>query len=221
MTKLILFDIDGTLMEESPAHTLSFNYACKKIYGVDTDINSFPRHGMTDTGIIYGLLKHTGITGLEIKDKIDIAFQTMINYVSSNIKPADYRLLYNIKNVLDILSINRYDLGILTGNIDAIARIRLQHAGIENYFITGGYGNDNIIRSKLVDYAIERYGKNIKRSEIYIIGDTPLDIKAAREASTMVIGVATGVYSTIDLNTADLVLKNFGDENKLLRYLKN
>ncbi len=221
MAKLLLMDIDGTLMEESPTHTLSFNYACKEIYGVDTDIESFPRHGMTDTGIMYGLLKNMGIPEKEIKNKLDIAFKTMIGYVSENIAPADYKLLDNVRNILDVLQANGHILGILTGNLEAIAKIRLEYAGIENYFVAGGYGSDNIIRSKLVDYAIQRYGKNIDRSEIYLIGDTPLDIKAAREASTGAIGIATGVYSVSDLSTADLVLKNFGEKNKLLDFLKN
>ena len=93
MEKLLLFDIDGTLMEESPTHTYSFNYVCERIYGVKTDIESFPRHGMTDTGILYGLLKKQNIPEIEIKRKINEAFRTMEEYVSSNIKPADYALL--------------------------------------------------------------------------------------------------------------------------------
>ena len=221
MVKLILFDIDGTLMEESPTHTASFDYVCKEIYGVDTDITSFPRHGMTDTGIMYGLLKKQGIPEGEIKSKLDIAFQAMIGYVSSNLQPADYKLLNNVKNMLDAVKVNGHISGILTGNLQPIAEIRLQHAGIEDYFVTGGYGSDSIIRSKLVDYAIQRYGKSINRSEIYLIGDTPLDIKAAREASTGAVGIATGVYPITDLSAADLTLKNFKDINKLIDFLKN
>jgi len=221
MAKLVLFDIDGTLMEESPTHTASFDYVCKQIYGVDTDIKSFPRHGMTDIGIMYGLLKKHSIPEAEIKNKLDTAFQAMVNYVSTNIQPADYKLLDNVKNMLDALKVNGFISGILTGNIKPIAEIRLKHAGIENYFVTGGYGSDDIIRSKLVDYAIKRYGKDINRSEIYLIGDTPLDIKAAREASTKAIGVATGIYPITDLSSADLVLKNFKDINKLIDFLTN
>ena len=157
----------------------------------------------------------------EIKAKLDIAFQTLVGYVSTNLQPADYKLLNNVKNVLDAVKVNGHISGILTGNLQPIAEIRLQHAGIEEYFITGGYGSDSIIRSKLVDYAIQRYGSNINRSEIYLIGDTPLDIKAAREASTRAVGIATGVYPITDLSAADLTLKNFKDINKLLDFLKN
>jgi len=221
MVKLLLFDIDGTLMEESPTHTESFNYVCNEIYGVKTDIESFPRHGMTDIGIMYGLLKPAGLSEFEIKSKLDAAFQAMSDYVSKNIKPADYKLLKHVDSILEVLHLNGYRLGILTGNLQFIAELRLQHAGIEGYFKTGGYGSDNIVRSKLVDFAIERYGNEIQRPDIYIIGDTPLDIKAAREAYTRAIGVATGVYSTIDLSSADFVLKDFRGERNLLNFLKN
>ncbi len=221
MVKLVLFDIDGTLMDESPTHTASFDYVCKQIYGVNTDTKSFPRHGMTDIGIMYGLLKKHSIPEAEIKNKLDTAFQAMVNYVSTNIQPEDYKLLDNVKNMLDALKVNGFISGILTGNIKPIAEIRLKHAGIENYFVAGGYGSDDIIRSRLVDYAIKRYGKDINRSEIYLIGDTPLDIKAAREASTKAIGVATGIYPITDLGSADLVLKNFKDINKLIDFLTN
>ncbi len=221
MEKLLLFDIDGTLMEESPTHTYSFNYVCERIYGVKTDIESFPRHGMTDTGILYGLLKKQNIPEIEIKNKINEAFRTMEEYVSSNIKPADYALLNNVDHVLETLKEKKYVLGILTGNIQPVASIRIKKAGIEKYFATGGYGSDDIIRSKLVDYAMERYGRSIQKSGIYLIGDTPLDIKAAREASVNAIGVATGMYDINDLKSADLVIENLTDENKLLEYLKN
>jgi phosphoglycolate phosphatase-like HAD superfamily hydrolase len=221
MDKLLLFDIDGTLMEESPTHTESFNYVCRKIYDVKTDIESFPRHGMTDIGIMYGLLEEKGLSEMEIRAKLDVALDTMGEYVYKNIKPADYKLLKNVNTTLEILHLNGYHLGILTGNLQSIAETRLGNSGIGGYFKTGGYGSDNIVRSKLVDHAIERYGKEIQRSDIYLIGDTPLDIKAAREAYTKAIGVATGVYSTLDLSSADFVLKNFKDVKNLLNFLEH
>ncbi len=220
MAKLLLFDIDGTLMEESPTHTASFNYVCQSIYGVQTDIDSFPRHGMTDTGILYGLLKKENVEDEQIRNGLKKAFLSMVEYVSANLKSEDYKLLDNVTPVLEKLHKSEYSLGILTGNLQAIASIRLEKSGISSYFVAGGYGDDSRVRSELVNHAIQRFGKSIERENIYLIGDTPLDIRAARDASVNAIGVATGVYKSSDLSGADLVLENFREEKKLFKFLK-
>ena len=220
MAKLLLFDIDGTLMEESPTHTASFNYVCQSIYGVQTDIDSFPRHGMTDTGILYGLLKKENVEDEQIRNSMKRAFSAMVEYVSANLKPDDYRLLDHVNIVLEKLHNSEYSLGILTGNLQAIASLRLEHSGISSYFIAGGYGDDSRVRSELVNHAIQRFGKSIEREDIYLIGDTPLDIRAARDASVNAIAVATGVYKAPDLSGADIVLENFNEEKKLMEFLK-
>ena len=220
MTKLLLFDIDGTLMDESPTHTASFNYVCQSIYGENVDIYSFPRHGMTDTGILYGLLKKENVPDDQIKNNMKKAFSAMAEYVSANLKPDDYKLLENVEPVLEKLARSTYSLGILTGNLKAIATLRLERSGISSYFVAGGYGDDSRIRSELVDHAIQRFGKPIAREDIYLIGDTPLDIRAARDASVNAIGVATGVYKSTDLKDADLVLESFNEEKKLTEFLK-
>ena len=220
MVKLLLFDIDGTLMEESPTHTASFNYVCQLVYGVQTDIDSFPRHGMTDTGILYGLLKKENVEVDQIRNGMKKAFSAMVDYVSANLKPGDYKLLDNVIPILEKLSKSEYSLGILTGNLRAIASIRLEKSGISSYFSTGGYGDDSRIRSELVDHAIQRFGQSIAREDIYLIGDTPLDIRAARDASVNAIAVATGVYKSTDLKDADLVLESFNEEKKLFEFLK-
>ena len=220
MAKLLLFDIDGTLMEESPTHTASFNYVCQSIYGVQTDIDSFPRHGMTDTGILYGLLKKENVQDDQIRNSMKKAFSAMVEYVSANLKPDDYRLLEHVNIVLEKLHNSEYSLGILTGNLQAIASLRLEHSDISSYFSAGGYGDDSRVRSELVNHAIERFGKSIEREDIYLIGDTPLDIRAARDASVNAIGVATGVYKATDLKDADLVLESFNEAEKLMEFLK-
>ena len=207
-------------MEESPTHTASFNYVCQLVYGVQTDIDSFPRHGMTDTGILYGLLKKENVEDDQIRNGMKKAFSAMVDYVSANLKPGDYKLLDNVIPILEKLSKSEYSLGILTGNLRAIASIRLEKSGISSYFSTGGYGDDSRIRSELVNHAIQRFGQSIAREDIYLIGDTPLDIRAARDASVNAIAVATGVYKSTDLKDADLVLESFNEEKKLFEFLK-
>ena len=175
---------------------------------------------MTDTGILYGLLKKENVEDEQIRNSMKRAFSAMVEYVSANLKPDDYRLLDHVNIVLEKLHNSEYSLGILTGNLQAIASLRLEHSGISSYFIAGGYGDDSRVRSELVNHAIQRFGKSIEREDIYLIGDTPLDIRAARDASVNAIAVATGVYKAPDLSGADLVLENFNEEKKLMEFLK-
>ncbi|MFG1390493.1 HAD family hydrolase [Acidiplasma aeolicum] len=221
MKKLLLFDVDGTLMEESPTHTESFNYACRKVYGVETDIYSFPRHGMTDTGILYGLLKRAGLDDAKISVHINDALKIMLEYVKNNIKPEDYKLLNGVNTALKEFYDLGYTLGLLTGNIQGVAELRAEKAGISKYFSTGGYGSDSMIRSELVLYALKRLGIKIDLMNVYLIGDTPLDIKAARDAGARAIAVATGIYKIDELKNADLSLNSLEEKNKIIEFLKN
>ncbi len=220
MIKLLLFDIDGTLLEESPTHTAGFDYVCREVYHADTDINSFPRHGMTDLGIFYGMLEKAGLDKHLIQDKINIAVKLLENYVEKNIIPEDYKIIPYVYEFLEHLNSNGIILGILTGNLQYIAELRLEKAGISRFFFTGGYGSDDIVRSKLVSYAVKRCSINIDNRNIYVIGDTPLDIKAARDAGTNSVAVATGIFNLNDLKEADLVLENFKDIKKFKNYIE-
>jgi phosphoglycolate phosphatase len=221
MEKLVLFDIDGTLMKESPTHTFSFEYACKKIFNVDVDIYSFPRHGMTDTGIIYGLLHKAGITDSEISSEIGNTIDLISDYVEENIKKEDYELLPGVIETLEELSNHGITIGTITGNAERVAKIRVEKAGIGKYLMFGGFGSDDLNRANLVKIAIERSAVDVCKPQcVFVVGDTPLDIIAAHQANTMAVAVATGSFGIESLNEADLVLNNLNETKKFMEYLK-
>ena len=220
MENLVLFDIDGTLMKESPTHTYSFEYVCEKVYGVKVDAFNFPRHGMTDRGIIYGLLRNGGLSDDEIKQKINDAINLMGSYFVENIKEYDYELLPGVIDLLGSLSSLNIKIGVITGNIKAVANARLEKAGILKFFTTGAYGDEDTVRSNLVKLAVKRAGQNIYR--VFVVGDTPLDIEAAIQADTIPVGVATGKYGINELENAELKLQNFNysEINRFISYIK-
>lgn len=223
MKPLILFDIDDTLLKESPTLLKSFEYVCENVYGVKVDIYNFPRYGMTAKGIIYGLLKDKGITENQILNKIDKAFNKMTDYFMKNMAKYDYELIPGALNLLMKLASMNFKMGIVSGVIKPIALERLNKAKIAQYFITGAYGEEDTLRSNLVKLAIER--ANIKNNHVFVVGDTPLDIEAAIETNTIPIGVATGKYSVKELINAraKFVLKNYSvsEINKFTSFISN
>jgi phosphoglycolate phosphatase len=115
-------------------------------------------------------------------------------------------------------------LGLATGNIEPGARVKLQRAGLNKYFSFGGFGSDSENRTELVrkaaEAAIQKHGDSISPNDIFVIGDTPLDIDAGRGAGYKTVGVATGRYSTVVLQQAgaSFVISDFEQgRNEFLR----
>ncbi len=220
MKYVVLFDVDGTLMEESPTHTRAFDYVCDKFFHVKTNIESFPRHGMTDQGILYGILHNSGIDNDAIKSRINELLNELGDYTIQNMKKYDYELLPFVKETLEEMKNNNFILGLITGNFSKIALERVSRAGIGNYFSFGGYGEDSTERSDLVQRAIERSKMNSDPKNVFVIGDTPKDIMAGKDAGTKTVGIATGVYGIEQLLSADFSLKNLNEYKKLIEFIK-
>lgn len=215
MARLALFDIDGTLMKESPLHTELFNYVCKAVYGVKVDAHSFPRHGMTDRGIIRGLLKGAGLPDDLIEQRMPEAVRLMEEKFSAAAKPEDYELFPGAREAVEALYNAGIVLGVVTGNVKGVATLRLERAGIAKYFSVGGYGDESYERHLLVKAAVAR-AKDMGRliDKAFVVGDTPLDIQAALRAGAVPIGVTNGVYRREDLKEAALVIDDFSPSQR-------
>ncbi len=220
MKYVVLFDVDGTLMEESPTHTMAFDYVCDEFFHVKTDIKSFPRQGMTDQGILFGILQNSGIDYDTIKSRINELLIELGDYTIKNMIEDDYVLLPYVEETLEEMEKNNFILGLITGNFSKIALERVSKAGIGNYFSFGGYGEDSAIRSELVQKAIERSKLNPNLNNVFVIGDTPKDIKSGKDAGTKTVGVATGVYGIKQLQDADFSIKNLKQYKKLIEFIK-
>ena len=220
MDKLVLFDIDKTLIGFHKGHSLAFSKAFQDIYDVDTNIDIINHQGMTDQQIIIKVLGKNGLSESEIKSKIDSCMESMGKYFGMMANGIEMRVMEGVPELLEELK-KRTLLGLVTGNIEPIARKKLERASLYNYFDVGGFGSDDMSRSKLVKIALEMAEKNHDfrfNDNVFLIGDTPLDINAGNEAGVKTIGVATGEYSQEDLSraSASYVVSDLSDTNKIL-----
>lgn len=145
------------------------------------------------------------------------AFDRMQTYVEANLPDLREKVLPGVREVLAELDRRGQLLGLLTGNLSRIAAAKMRAAGLVRFFDVGGFGEESEIRAALVPVAIskaeERAGRDIPPERVAVIGDTPLDIEAGKEAGTRTVGVATGPYSVAELQGAgaDLALESLAD----------
>ncbi|MFH1915634.1 MAG: HAD hydrolase-like protein [Nanoarchaeota archaeon] len=221
MTKLILFDIDGTLLTKATGHGLAFSHAFKEVFGIETTIAIIPHSGMTDQQIIIEVLKKHHLTEDVIIKKMPECMHSMIDFyekIKEKNKPV---ILEGVLDVLKEFEKEKFILGLVTGNLEPIARAKLTSIGINQYFKLGGFGNDDISRSRLVELAIKRAEENFTFTfdkNVFLFGDTPNDIKAGIDTGVNVVGIATGIFSIEDLRKAGAkyVVNSFVDKNKIL-----
>jgi|YelNatPaOPRAMG01_1025707.scaffolds.fasta_scaffold20287_4 phosphoglycolate phosphatase len=221
--KLFLFDIDGTLIDSGGAGTRSLNLAFKQLFSIDDGFEGINMAGKTDTQIIKeGLNKHD--LPLKFVDKVINAYienlRKEINNDNKHIKPGVSELLERLKRKRSSAT------GLLTGNLEPGARIKLEPFGLNKYFPSGAFGSDNENRNMLLPIAVKRYkdlfNKNFKHEDCFVIGDTPLDIECAKIYGAYSIGVATGPYTIEHLKSAgaDYVIDNLAN-NDFLLWLKD
>jgi len=221
--KLVLFDVDHTLMIAGKSHKEAFVMAIKEVAGLDL---KFPvgMSGMTDLQIIHNLLTDNNIETEENTDKKII--NVMIDYFQQAdlsdaiLLPGVPALLKRMQEHEDIV------VGLVTGNIEEIAYTKLKHFGIKEFFLVGGFGHTSVIRSELIYDAIahaERKIGTIKKNNVFIIGDTPHDIKAAKETGVKVIAVATGSHDVAALkkDSPNYVFNNLQDTDKIIDVILN
>jgi phosphoglycolate phosphatase len=223
MNRLVLFDIDGTLIKSgSRSHKLAFASAFTKIYGIDTAIDVIDHDGKSDKRIIVEVLKKNGLNEESIRVKIDEAMREMADFFEKNISIDEPVLLEGVEELLKELKKNNILIGLITGNLEPIARAKLKRIKLNKYFKFGGFGNDSEKRSSLIKIAIKRAEDDFNfkyDNNVFVIGDTPKDVKAGREAGVKVIIVPTGKYSEKELKAQnpDFLFKNLTCKEEILK----
>jgi phosphoglycolate phosphatase-like HAD superfamily hydrolase len=223
MKKLILFDIDGTLIYGSKFHDYSFSVAFKKVYGVDATIDKTLTAGKTDKRIIIEVLKEKGVPETKIYSNLERAYSVMVNYCRKNIKSDPLiKLVPNVKKFILRLKKDGHILGLVTGNLEGIAKLKLRRVGLLDFFELGAFGELSEIRSQLVKKAIslvqKKFKVRFKRDNVYIVGDTPLDIECGKVNKVKTIAVATKYYSKEELSKfkPDFLFDNFLNTDDLI-----
>ena len=206
--KLLLFDIDQTLVNTGGAGIHALDRACKKLLAIDNAMDGIRPQGKTDPAIAREILSvRLGATS-DVEAQIQSILEAYLSFLEEEVQTsAKYRVLPGIVSLLDEIAA-RPDmiLGLATGNIELGARIKLERGKLNRYFALGGFGSDAEDRTELVRKAAEKAahnnGSSFLASDVFVIGDTPLDVDAGKRAGFKTVGVATGSYSVDQLLAA-------------------
>lgn len=219
--KIPLFDIDGTLFKTgNKLHRDAFNYAFGKVYGQAARQDEINPEGMTDSQIIVEVLKLRGIKPEETRKKIKTAMQVMVEYFDGHKKEVNPDVLPGVIELLRKLKEQKVSLGILTGNVEGIGWTKIERAGLRDYFDFGAFGDKTEIRTELVEVARKNaeiaLNRSLETRDFTIVGDTPKDIKCARDTGIQVVAVATGIYPFEELTDEkpDLLVHSFESEER-------
>lgn len=226
MRKLVLFDIDGTLLWTDGAGRAAIRAALLHEMGATGPIDGFRFDGKTDPQIIRELMHAAGHPRAADVERIAAVCARYVQLLESEL-PRHAGNVRLFPGVLDLLASieQRGDglLGLLTGNLARGARLKLRAAGLDPVrFRVGAFGSDAAERSALPPIAARRavdlMGREPRGSDIVIIGDTPADMQCGQEVGARAIGVATGSYTTEDLlaTGAHAAFADFGDADSVL-----
>lgn len=192
-----LFDIDGTLLHCTDAvHYYAFRDVLQSLAGRPVPLEKVAAHGNTDLGIVRDALRLSGVSDSVWRPKIQEIMMAMWEYVQARQEDICARELPGAREVLQYLQDRGAALGVATGNLEAIGRLKLQRAGLLRFFTFGCWSDECESRSDVFRTAGARMQPlQYESRSICVVGDTPADIVAARENGFRVIAVATGVHS--------------------------
>lgn len=236
--KLVLFDIDGTLVLTGGAGIRAMNRACEALVGHPQALAGIPVAGRTDRIILSDVLARAGHTlddGLleRLRDRYIANLREEIeqpgraqSFESLGSRGGMKAVMPGIRELLDALE-RREDvfLGLLTGNFEAGARIKLEHFDLWRYFRCGAFGDDAADRNALVPFALERARRcglpDIDPADILVVGDTPHDVACARAVGATPVGVATGGFTVEQLRDsgADVIFQDLSSTSEFLKLL--
>jgi phosphoglycolate phosphatase-like HAD superfamily hydrolase len=227
--RLFLFDVDGTLLTARGAGRAALRRALERTYGTAGALDAYDLRGRTDPRIVWDVLTAAGIPGEAIEARIGDCFDAYVRELETILGDGSaVVLLPGIRELVGALS-TRLDaiVGLLTGNIEAGARLKLRATGLLPHFRVGAYGSDDIDRRRLPAIARARaarlVGRDLDRECVTIIGDTPHDVDCARASGAVAVAVATGQYPEHELATCapDLLFRDFSDVPRVLAVLTN
>jgi phosphoglycolate phosphatase len=196
-----LFDIDGTLMNvRDGTHYYAFHNAVREVFGVNSHIDGVPVQGNTDIGILRAVLRRAGLSNAEFESRLPLAIDHMCRNVDGNADAIRPELCPSIRELLQAMTAAGKMLGIASGNLERIGWLKLQAAGIRDFFSFGCFSDSAELRADIFRNGIAEARSRLGDStSVCIVGDTPSDILAAKENSLPVIAVATGSFSVDDL----------------------
>jgi phosphoglycolate phosphatase len=224
MPTFVLFDIDGTLVSLDGAGSRSLNRAMEDLLGIPNGFREVNFAGKTDLQII-----REGLEKFDLLDRDDLLHSLLDRYLAylptevatsmGHVKEGVKELLFNLQDLRGVY------LGLLTGNVEAGARLKLNTFGLNRFFPVGAFGDDSENRNLLLPFAVKRLldseSIEVNHEHCVVIGDTPSDVECAQVHGASSIAVATGTYSLEQLKktTADLVLSDLSNTEQIVEWI--
>lgn len=196
-----LFDIDGTLLRSRDrVHMDSVAIGVHRATGFEVTLAGIPIHGNTDTAILREACLRAGVPAEVLEPQLNAIAEAMVHSVAERRAELDLILMPGVHEALAHLAARGALLGVATGNLEMIGWMKIETAGLREWFKFGGFSDHFPIRPELVGQAAvkarELAGEN---ASVCVVGDTPRDIEAARANGLSVIAVATGHYNFDEL----------------------
>ena len=198
---VLLFDIDGTLIDAGGAGQSAMEQAVARLFGETRPVEGIHAAGRTDRAIGRDLFDYYSIPATD--DNWSRYMTTYFSLLPSSLLNRQGTILPGVVPLIEQLS-TRSDvfLGLLTGNFAEGAKLKLTHFGLHHHFRTGGYGDshlhrDDVARDALT--AVKMHLPDVKSDQIWVVGDTPADVQCGRAIGAKVLAVATGIFSSDQL----------------------
>jgi phosphoglycolate phosphatase-like HAD superfamily hydrolase len=226
--RIVLFDIDGTLTLSGGAGARALTRAFREVFGIVDALEGVRLHGQTDPQIVQDALGQAGVPLSESADRLDLLRSRYVTYLGDEMpRSANARVLPGVVQLLERLSAApRFVLGLLTGNIESGARIKLEPFDLNRFFAFGAFGCDSPVRRDLVPIAVERArarngGGAVSMADVVVVGDTDRDVDCGRHWGARTLAVATGGATRAELVAAgaDHVFEDFTQTDRVVEAL--
>jgi phosphoglycolate phosphatase-like HAD superfamily hydrolase len=191
-----LFDIDGTLLRDPDrVHFHSFASSIRQVTGWEVPMAGVAIHGSTDTMILHDAFHQAGLTAEQVEPQYEAILEAMRQTVAASREEMTLLLMPSVHETLRHLAEKGAHLGVASGNLEAIGWLKLEVAGLRQWFDFGGYSDRFPVRHELIgDAARQARLLAGEQATVCVVGDTPRDIQAAHANALPVIAVATGHY---------------------------
>jgi phosphoglycolate phosphatase len=198
--KLVLFDIDGTILTDRGASREAFAHALGAVYAYDGDLSRYDFSGRTDPQIAHMVLRDAGLSTDQIERELPRLWEIYLDGLARNATAERVRVMPGVRELVDALHAHEdVALALLTGNIEPGARLKLGAPALNNYFAFGAFGSDSADRTDLPPIAVRRasehLGQQFTGRDIVIIGDSIYDVRCGVPYQATTIAVASGKTS--------------------------
>jgi len=205
-SRLVLFDIDGTLVTTGGRAGAAIVQALEEVFGIAIPVDGYRFAGKTDPMILIELLERAGVPRAAASGRLAEVFERYLRHLPERLTPEVVRVLPGVRETLEELEVRPdVHVGLLTGNLARGAEVKLRAAGLWGRFGVGAFGSDHAERDRLVAVARARararFGAEFPGHATVVVGDAPADVRCARAGDARAVAVASGHIGAAELAT--------------------